>query len=116
MVSIPEHVVFMALSHELYSKHGIGPKDAIRILAMEYAYNPDARPSLDHVLENRLDESHYTGDFKLEPVEHEEVEVKYTPPHETSRSLDQLNLNTPNDEGAMTPLERRIIDIWGDDL
>ena len=112
MVSIPEHVVFMALSHELYSKHGIGPKDAIRILALEYAYNPDARPSLDHVLENRLDERQYMGNFEPETSEPEKVAVKYIPPHDTSRTLDQLTLNTTKDIESMTPLEKRINDIW----
>lgn len=112
VVSIPEHAVFMALSHELYSKHGIGPKDAIRILALEYAYNPDARPSLDHVLENRLDERQYMGNFELETSEPERVEVKYIPPDDTSRTLDQLTLDPTMDVGSMTSLEKRINDIW----
>lgn len=103
-VSIPEDVVFMALSREFYSKHQLGPRDAIKTLALEYAYNPKARKLLDRVLKNRLDPIEYTKNIETPSIETDPVEVKYIPPQQKDA---QSKLS-----GEMTPLEKRVNDIW----
>lgn len=97
-VTIPEEVIFMALSRELYSKHQLGPKDAICALALEYAYNPDARTLLDQVLKNRLDPNEYSTD---------DWEFK-------DKINTQTTLESPKDKSnmPMNPLEKKINDIW----
>lgn len=101
-VTIPEEVIFMALSREFYSKHQLGPKDAICALALEYAYNPDARRLLDQVLKNRLDPNEYsTDDWEFKDKINTQTTLEGPGPKDKAKG------NKP-----MNPLEKRINDIW----
>ena len=141
-ISIPEEVIFMSLSHELYIKHSMGPKDAIKTLALEYAYNPKARPLIDQVLENRLDEKEYMRDIMPGPIKKPEValikyvpesvqrpeDYKFTEPQKAKinrlrdefykkrRELKQIDPNDPQhkqtQDKAIDLLEERINAIW----
>lgn len=126
-VTIPEEVVFMALSHELYKKHEMNVKEAVNILILEYAYNPEARYYLDGVLKNRQSpETYCKGVLELQPekLNHipENIEEMYIPSsNRTSnwrkiRSDPQSTKNQPQIKSKKnkpkTPLEKRINAIW----
>lgn len=51
MVTIPDETAFIALSHKLYAKYQITPKEALQLVALEYVNNEAARSMIDRVLE-----------------------------------------------------------------
>jgi len=128
MVSIPDESVSMALSRELYKKHELSVRDCLQTVALEYAYNEKARPLIDRVIENRLEDSQYID--LIEPVPNHEMELveTYTPPQkakinhlrkEFNKKRDELKQIDPNDpkhkqtrDKAITLLEKRIHAIW----
>lgn len=118
-VSMPEEIIYFALTRELYRKYSMKVKEALNILVLEYAYNPDARTLLDQVLENRLDSEQYVSGIGLFPGdEHEKADVKpdikYVPPQERACIHKQTMLDIPsNKNAAMKALEDRINSIWG---
>lgn len=118
-VSMPEEIIFIALTRELYSKYSMKVKEALNILVLEYAYNPDARALLDQVLENRLDPEQYVSGIGLFPVDgHENVDfkadIKYVPPQKRTPIRKQTKLDIPNNkDAAMVALEDHINSLWG---
>lgn len=51
MVTIPDETLYIAFSRELYHKHGLTPKEALQLIALEYIKNEFARSMIDRVLE-----------------------------------------------------------------
>lgn len=127
-VTIPEEVVFMALSHELYKKHEMNVKDAVNILILEYTYNPEARYYLDGVLKNRISPDNYCKGVlelqseKLNQIPEENIEEIYTPSRNRTSKWRKIQLNSQSTKNQPqikskknkpeTPLEKRINAIW----
>lgn len=50
MVTIPDETLYIAFSRELYHKHGLTPKEALQLIALEYIKNAISRQVIDQVL------------------------------------------------------------------